>query len=317
MKGWEAINKSPSDEIGEYTVGGWESDGETPKTLAFTPGWVTKPLPLHAPTDHRTLTPLSNFDDNIVSIPGSFKCNFFADQQSLRWGRSLSGEDLEVAVRTYTQFHSKPDEIEKVQCRTRCVTKNGSNRVYQYAGDPTKGILAASEPDADRIFCLPPFPGDMYFDPEIGPSATVLDPGSYTNNTWTNGEQASWPQYPFGPSTDYTKGAWHTPPNQDYNINQWKYQLVYDKQRFGNADSNVYGTPDHLWNTTLLRKYFRDSRISEIRRYYCQAAMKNYIKDKTIGIHEKCFGYLSFELENFTFLPMTVLARVGRYTPAV
>jgi hypothetical protein len=184
-------------------------------------------------------------------------------------------------------------------------------------GKSTKGILAASEPDADRIFCLPPFPGDVYFDPAIGPSATVLDPGSYTNNTWTNGEQASWPQYPFGPSTDYTKGAWHQPPNQYDTIKQWKYQLVYDKQRFGNADSNVYGTPDHLWNTTLLRKYFRDSTISEIRRYYCQAAMNIYIKDNTKRINEKCFGYLSFELENFTFLPMTVMARVGRYTPVV
>jgi hypothetical protein len=315
MKGWEAINKSPSDEAGEYTVGGWESDGETPKTLAFTPGWVTKPLPLHAPTD-RTLTPLGDFDHNIGSIPGSFKCKFFSDQYALRGGRSLSGEDLEVAVRLYTSSRSNPDAVPKVQCRNMCGTSQGS-MVYQYSGDPTKGILAASQPDADRIFCLPPFPGDMYFDPAIGPSATVLDPGSYTNNTWTNGEQASWPQYPFGPSTDYTKGAWHQPPDQYDSIKQWKYQLVYDKQRFGNADSNVYGTPDHLWNTTLLRKYFRDSRISEIRRYYCQAAMKNYIKDKTKTIHEKCFGYLSFELENFTFLPMTVLARVGRYTPAV
>jgi hypothetical protein len=322
MKGWEVINKQPSDEIGEYTVGGWESDGETPKTLAFTPGWVTKPLPLHAPTD-RTLTPLGDFDHNIASIPGSFKCNFFADQNALAAAggvagnrQLLSGGSLETAVRTYTSLNSAKDAVPKVQCRNRCATSQGS-RVYGYSGDPTKGILAASQPDADRIFCLPPFPGDMYFDPAIGPSATVLDPGSYTNNTWTNGEQASWPQYPFGPSTDYTQGAWHQPPDQYDTIKQWKYQLVYDKQRFGNADSNVYGTPDHLWNTTLLRKYFRDSRISEIRRYYCQAAMNNYIKDKTKIIHEKCFGYLSFELNNFTFLPMTVLARVGRYTPAV
>jgi hypothetical protein len=181
----------------------------------------------------------------------------------------------------------------------------------------TKGILAASEPAADRIWCLPPFPGDAYFDPAIGPKATVLDPGSYTNNTWTNGAQATWPQYPFGEAGKYTEGAWHTPGNQNKNIKQWKYQLVYDKQKFGNADSNVYGTPDHLWNTTLLRKYFRDSTISEMRRYYCQAAMATYIKDNTKKINDKCFGYLSFELENFTFLPMTVLARVGRFTPVV
>ena len=314
MKGWEAINKSPSDEASEYTVGGWESDGKTPKTLAFTPGWVTKPLPLHAPTD-RTLTPLGNFDDYSGSIPGSFKCRFYANQEELRWGGTRT--DTREAVRFYTSNHPNPKDVPKVQCRNRCGTSQGSMVYGSNDGKSTKGILAASEPDADRIFCLPPFPGDVYFDPAIGPSATVLDPGSYTNNTWTNGEQASWPQYPFGPSTDYTKGAWHQPPNQYDTIKQWKYQLVYDKQRFGNADSNVYGTPDHLWNTTLLRKYFRDSTISEIRRYYCQAAMNIYIKDNTKRINEKCFGYLSFELENFTFLPMTVMARVGRYTPVV
>jgi hypothetical protein len=316
MKGWEVINKQPSDEAGEYTVGGWETDGVTPKTLAFTPGWVTKPLPIHAPTD-RTLTPLGQFDSNQASIPGSFKCHFYSNQRDLRGGRVLSGPSLEEAVRLYTssRIAEAKDAVPKVQCHNACGTSQG----VMWYGDryPTKGILAASEPNADRIFCLPPFPGVSYFDPAIGPSATVLDPGSYTNNTWTNGAQATWPQYPFGEAGKYTEGAWHTPPNQPYNINQWKYQLVYDKQKFGNADSNVYGTPDHLWNTTLLRKYFRDSNISEMRRYYCQAAMATYIKDNTKKINDKCFGYLSFELENFTFLPMTVLARVGRFTPVV
>jgi hypothetical protein len=318
MKGWEVINKEPSDDIREYTVGGWDSD-DKPKALAFTRGWVTKPLPLHALND-RTLTPLRNFDDNINSIPtGSFKCKFFADQNALALAglsrrEDLKGEALQVAATWYTANNSRKDAVPKVQCHNGCATTQGS-QIYSYTGNPTKGILAASQPDADRIFCLPPFPGDAYFDPAIGPAATVVDPGSYTNNTWTNGAQASWPQYPFGEPGKYNRGAWHTPPDQYDNIKQWKYQLVYDKQRFGNADSNVYGTPDHLWNTRLLGKYFRDSQISEMRRYYCQAAFKNYIGDNTKVINEKCFGYLSFELDKFTFLPMTVLPRVGRYTP--
>ena len=313
MKGWEVINKQPSDEVGEYTVGGWETDGK-PKTLAFTPGWITKPLPLHDPTD-RTLTPRADLDSSTGVIPGLFTCRFFADQSALRGGISLSGSALTTAVNTYTSTRSEKDAVPKVQCHSACATSQGSQR---YGSVPeTKGILAASEPDADRIWCLPPFPGDAYFDPAIGPSAPVLDPGSYTNNTWTNGKQTTWPQYPFGEPGKYTEGAWHTPGNQNKNIKQWNYQLVYDKQRFGNADSNVYGTPDHLWNTTLLRKYFRDSTISEIRRYYCQAAMATYIKDNTKQINPKCFGYLSFDLEKYTFLPMTVLARVGRFTPVV
>ena len=305
MMDWEIVNKLPSDEIAEYTVGGWDSDG-APKTLSFTPGWVTKPLPIHAPTD-RTLVPLGNFDSNYASIPGSFACRFFSDQNALRGGRVLPGPDLREAVRLYTSNRSKPDAVPKVQCHSACGTTQGSQ---WYKGAPvSKAILASTQSDADRITCLPPFPGASYFDPAIGPAATILDSNSYTNNTWTNGAQASWPQYPFG--------VQKIPPDQTDTINMWKYQLVYDKQKFGNADSNVYGTPDHLWNTTLLRKYFRDSNISEMRRYYCQAAMATYIKDNTKKINDKCFGYLSFELKNFTFLPMTVLARVGRFTPVV
>jgi hypothetical protein len=216
----------------------------------------------------------------------------------------------------YTSTRSEKDAVPKVQCHSACATSQGSQR---YGSVPeSKGILAASEPDADRIWCLPPFPGDAYFDPAIGPKATVLDPGSYTNNTWTDGKQTTWPQYPFGDAGKYIEGAWHTPGNQNKNIKQWNYQLVYDKEQFGDAHlPSNNGIPTHLWDTTLLRKYFRDSNISEMRRYYCQAAMNTYIKDNTKKINEKCFGYLSFELNNFTFLPMTVLARVGRFTPAV
>jgi hypothetical protein len=318
MMGFEVINKAPSDEVGEFTVGGWESDGNTPKTLSFAPGWVTKPLPLHAPTD-RTLTPRADLDSSVGVIPGLFTCRFYSDQSALRGGRSLSGTALRDAVNAYTSFrdpNGKIPPVPKVQCHSACATSQGSQR---YGSVPeTKGILAASQPDADRIWCLPPFPGDAYFDPAIGPSAPILDPGSYTNNTWTDGKQTTWPQYPFGPSTDYTQGAWHTPGDQNYNIKQWKYQLVYDKEKFGDAHlPSNNGIPTHLWNTTLLRKYFMDSKISEMRRYYCQAAMNTYIKDNTKKINEKCFGYLSFDLNNFTFLPMTVLARVGRFTPVV
>jgi len=182
----------------------------------------------------------------------------------------------------------------------------------------SNGILAATNPDADKIWCLPEKPTDSYFDPAIGPAATVDDPNSYTNRTWTNGQQETWPQYPLTPSSgNPLDGAWHRPGDQNDNIVQWKYQIVYDKARFGNADSNVYGTPDHLWNTTLLRKYFRDAKIAEMRQYYCKAALNKYVQTPTLSLNPKCFGYLSFDLVNFKFLPMTVLARVGRYTPAV
>jgi hypothetical protein len=252
-----------------------------------------------------------------------FACRFFKDQDALAAAggdagnrQLLSGPSLTSAVNFYAANNSQKDKVPKVQCHFACASGSTSLR---YRGAPAvKGILAASEPDADRIWCLPPFPGDAYFDPAIGPKATVLDPGSYTNNTWTNGAQLTWPQYPFGEAGKYTEGAWHTPGNQNKNIKQWNYQLVYDKEQFGDAHvPSNNGIPTHLWNTTLLRKYFRDSNISEMRRYYCQAAMTAYIKDNTKKINEKCFGYLSFDLNKFTFLPMTVLARVGRFTPVV
>ena len=319
MKGWETINKQPSDEIGEYTVGGWDSTGK-PKTLGFTPGWVTKPLPLHDPSD-RTLVPRADLDSSFGIIPGLFSCRFFADQSALAAAggvagnrQLLSGDSLRTAVNTYTSSNSAKDAVPKVQCHSACGTSQGSMRVQ---GTAVKGILAASNPDADKIWCLAPFPGDAYFDPAIGPAAPIPDPGSYTNNTWTNGQQYTWPQYPFGPAGNYVEGAWHTPGDQNKNIKQWNYQLVYDKVRFGNAHTNPDGMPSHIWNTTLLRKYFRDSKISEMRRYYCQAALNKYIKNKTVPIDNRCFGYLSIDLDKYTFLPMTVLARVGRFTPAV
>jgi hypothetical protein len=311
MKGWEVINKLPSDEMGEYTVGGWD-DLNMPNTLAFTPGWITKPLPIHNPSD-RTLAPLNNFDRDYLSIPGSFKCRFFSNQEELRaareffLGRTLSGDELEEAVRFYTSNYSKPDQVPKVQCHSACGTTQGSRR---YGDAPaSKAILASTQPDADRIFCLPPFPADAYFDPAIGPAAPVLDPGSYTNKAWTSGQQETWPQYPFGVQTK--------PPDQPDTIKMWKYQLVYDKEKFGNADTDPKGMPSHIWDTQLLRKYFRDAKIAEMRKYYCEAAFNKYTKDNTKQIDSRCFGYLSFELQNYTFLPMTVLARVGRFTPAV
>jgi hypothetical protein len=139
----------------------------------------------------------------------------------------------------------------------------------------------------------------------------------YTNRAWTNGKEPSYPQYPIG-TTGYRDGA----PFKPGDANLWKYQLVYDKLTFGNAHLPANnGMPTHLWDTAKLRAHFRDSKIAEMRRYYCQTAFTKYIQTKDTAnpkpMNSKCFGYLSIDLPGYKFLPMTILARNSRMTPAV
>jgi hypothetical protein len=275
QKSWLVTNTSPSDDAREYTVGGWDSNGD-PRTLGYTPGWLTKPIPIHHIGD-RNLTPINSFDDSAGrgDNPGVFMCRFYADQSAFRGASDISGSTLELAVKTYAENRSNKDAVPRVKCSNSCGTSQGNQ---QYKGaSPIKGIMVASQPYADRIACLPPFPPEDYFDPAIGPAATVDSPDYYTNKAWTDGKDYTIPVYPFGdPGT--RGGSFFQAPDSTSSSGQWYYQLVYDKTKFGGADTATDGMPTHIWNTTLLRKYFTDSKISEMRRYYCQIQFGKYIK---------------------------------------
>jgi hypothetical protein len=191
---------------------------------------------------------------------------------------------------------------------------NAPARLKCNESSPQRGILAGSKADADTIWCLPAFPRVELADASIGTLMTIptAEQDIYTNRAWTNGKEVSYPQYPIG-THGYRDGAPFKPGYDS--VSQWKYQLVYDKLTFGNANTNN-GMPTHLWNTTKLRLHFRDSKIAEMRRYYCQTAFTKYVASRT-AMDPKCFGYLSIDLPGYKFLPMTILARNSRMTPAV
>jgi hypothetical protein len=288
VEGNQIRNQMPTDDIKEYTVGGWDAEGN-PRTLGYANGWVTKPLPI----------------TSIGGVAGGWTKNFYTDSKGLAdtccAGIYGNIRDMPLAVDTYTGNLTKfayPNAPERNKC-------NESS---------PRGILAGSDARNDDLWCLPAFPRVELADSTIGQLVTIptAEQDIYTNRAWTNGKEPSYPQYPIG-TTGYRDGAPFKPGN--VSVNQWKYQLVYDKVTFGNADTNN-GMPTHLWNTQKLRLHFRDSKIAEMRRYYCQTAFTKYVASST-AMDPKCFGYLSIDLPGYKFLPMTILARNSRMTPAV
>ena len=288
-------NQMPTDDIKEYTVGGWDANAEgNPRTLSFTNGWVTKPLSITSITSTEA---------------GGWTRRFYADSSDLAWKVGAGGiyenilsSDLANAIDRYTGYFPYPDAPARLKCNE---------------STPTRGILAGSKANADTIWCLPAFPRVELVDSTIGQLVTIPteEQDIYTNRAWTNGKEPSYPQYPIG-TTGYRDGA----PFKPGDASLWKYQLVYDKLTFGNANTNN-GMPTHLWNTAKLRLHFRDSKIAEMRRYYCQTAFTKFVQTRATtsptAMDPKCFGYLSIDLPGYKFLPMTILARNSRMTPAV
>ena len=305
----------PTNDPNEYTVGGWQADSSGahlgPKSTAFAYGWVTKPLPLKA-----NGTPLTSFEDGLNGrLPGMFTCKFFDDQAKITFWKNGSAGNLSAGVDAYLFGTKWP---RKVTCHTGCASSGGGNWAVQ--GSPQAGIRAGSNGSADKIWCLPPFPDASYADSAIGPLATE-DTTINTNRTWTSGKAPTWAQYPTGDPGAPLSGTAFKGGESD-SINQWKYQLVYKKDpsdterkdpnsTWWNSTTNM---PKKIWDTTYLRQYFTDSRIGEMRQYYCRIAFAGHIKDKT-PFDQLCYGYMSVDLEKYTVLPMTVLARTTRITP--
>jgi hypothetical protein len=278
----------------EWTIGGVDSDGN-PQSLSYAYGWVTKP---------RALT------QNISSTPGGYFCRFYGDQDAIGAAvlvlpgnrETMSSGQTKTAVDTYAAFNKDP--VPKVKCADGCGQR------YKGGSPATPGIIAGSKADGDLLWCLPRFPANGLFDATLGPLATT--DATTTNKSWTNGKELTVPQLPGGGAVD---GPQYKPGDTAASYGQWFYQFVYDKAQFGNAHTNADGMPSHIWDTARLRVQFRDSQISEMRRYYCQTAFSKYIVPGSgITMNPKCFAYLTIDLSGYKFMPMTHFPRM---TPAV
>jgi hypothetical protein len=95
-------NQMPTDDIKEYTVGGWDTDTEgKPRTLSFANGWVTKPLSITSITSTEA---------------GGWNRRFYADSYDLAWKAGAGGiyenilsSDLSKAIDRYTGYFTYPD----------------------------------------------------------------------------------------------------------------------------------------------------------------------------------------------------------------
>ena len=334
LQGNEAENKGPPDpQYGpfgsEYTVGGWRDGIGTspPMTLGFNRGWVTKPLPAHQLTNWPP-TALTHVVDGVTvntpAMPPGFshvrdmslanveQIEFYADSSlGLAGAWTGSHPDMAMAVTTYTQTHEP--QVRK----NLCYMKNK--------------IRSGADSSNNKAWCMDPFPPATYADTvNIGTLApdptttntdgttTASEPGasrSYsTSRSWTNGANPYFAQYPFGPAEN---------PYYVLNGNEpgaWFYQLVYDKNTMvGMTESTTtdgvkikVGYPTHLWNNDLLRFYFLDTTIQEMRQYYCIQALGFYPDGQVYnpadgtGVHEKCWGYLDIEIPGYKYMPMTI-----------
>jgi hypothetical protein len=300
MQSNNAQNRGPPDPTygpfaAEYTVGGWH--GSAPITLGFNNGWVTKPLKAHyldnpswpPPAQSPTaafVPPTPRYPSSMSEFPGVNRIEFYC---------TLDGVD----VNTYCNMHEPP------VCKNMC---------YQ------RGMIrGGADSGANNTWCIPPFPGGGYADTNnIGTLApdpvtvnmaadgtTTTTAGAEgqsraysTSNAWTSGMDPNIAQYPSDTSTGGT----------DFNVSNgnnpgaWYYQLSYDKGNMvGMVDDPDHpgikmGFPTHLWNTDLLRYYFLDTTIQEMRQHYCLHAFYDH-PDGT-GIPSQCWGYLNISISD-------------------
>jgi hypothetical protein len=164
-----------------------------------------------------------------------------------------------------------------------------------------KQVRGGNDVCSNEIVCIPAFPGESLKVDAIGPIAT----GStkwLTSNIWTSGD---YPGTPMFPSNPYAGDSYE---------NVFYYQLVYDKEQINQTT---------LWtNLALMRQYFSEAMINNMRWHYCNKFIKSCpsgtcpdVRDPTQwasdpangrNINPKCYGYLSIQTSKYTSLRMTL-----------
>jgi len=232
--------------------------------------------------------------NSVRDMPGAAPVDRFFAAYDLD-GAWQSGFDMALAVKTYTQTKKPP--VRKKLC-------------YQ-----TNKIRSGANPSQNELHCMDPFPPAEYTDTinigTLAPGPNLAVDGTSraytTSKTWTDGVDPSTPQYPFGCVSV-----------NDPNL--WYYQLSYDKHNMVGMTSTVAsdgtpykkGYPSVLWNTDLLRYYFLDTTIQEMRQYYCLQALIDVPEGtwnesaSPPGVHPKCWGFLNVKFPGYNYMPMTI-----------
>ena len=301
---------SPTIDEAEYTLGGWSMitrpDGTqyvSPKRMSFAKGWVTLPILYH---------PVNQFSkpyDNVDAF-GFGSMRFF--DTHFDWTAKACVNDHGPLMRACISANPGMNVGQRT-CYQNWDNDNSPASPRVFAG-PAKWIRAASDGNSDSIWCIPPFPvndgtnGTItttgLFDPSIGKSANITA-AHLTNNTWTNGEDAS---YPLFPVSSASKGGTSS------DTKKWYYQLVYDEL---DACKSPY-----LWSTPYLQKYFSDMTITNMRKTCCNHSLLDDMTGKTV--EPKCWGYMALKFQQWNFKPTTVIppnvtplkAPIANYTPA-
>ena len=300
---------APTIDEAEYTVGGWSiitrPDGTkymSPKRVSFTNGWVTYPIMYHPV--NQLAKPYPNVDAFGFGSMRFFDTHF-------DWSAKACVNDHGPLMRACISANPGMNVGQRT-CYQNWGNDNSpaSPRVFQ---GPPKWIRAASDGTSDSIWCLPPFPvndgtnGTLtttgLFDPLIGTPAAITST-HLTNNTWTDGQDAS---YPFFPISSASKGGTSS------DTRKWYYQLVYDEKSVCSSQ--------YLWSTTYLQRYFSDITITNMRKKCCNYSLLDDLTGKTVD--PKCWGYMSIKFQQWNFKPNTVIptsatpikAPIQNYTP--
>jgi hypothetical protein len=204
MAGFDAMKASwvektaPPTDAREYSVGGLIRDRQgvqQPNRLAFTDGWVTKPMKLHAFGDITKHIRVQDYPYTKI-IP------FFPDYH-----------DPVLDVLSWLNLQPNP-------------TKN------LCFDEPGGMVRAGSDGDHNKVWCFPYKPDvNGFFDRRIGlPAEETFDRGNpyLTNASWNGRDHPNEIDYPWGPNGP---GARDGPAFKggDTSNEHWYYQLVYER----------------------------------------------------------------------------------------
>jgi hypothetical protein len=249
-----------------YTVSGWlDNDPQkAPKIQGFTSGWITKPIKAHKttnwPRQWTEQNKLKPSDSTLVAgslddIPAVTRHDFYPgngikDRLTAAYGAALGT----FGVQSQSQFFNDPTNLEVAVNSYLGVTENPTKYTCHGDGKIYAGAVAVK----NKVWCMNPYPGDMYTDKiNIGELAPI-PPGEgdsfVTSNTWTDGSDFYTAQYPME--------AVALQRSSDPYTGYWYYQLSYDK-------NNMVGMKGQLEPDVYIRKAGSGYTVNGQTSYNC------------------------------------------------